>query len=50
MTCGINFLIIDDVGNKRFLDGSDGKRLMDVVWLVVFLVSDGSFFVIRKFN
>lgn len=40
--CGINLLITDDIGNKSFLDKSNGKRPIDVELSDAYLASDGS--------
>lgn len=48
MTCGINSLITDDVGNKRFLDESHGKRPVDVELLGACLASDVSPLMTKK--
>lgn len=48
MTCGINFLITDDIGNKRFLDESNGKRPIDIELLDAYLARDESPLVTRS--
>lgn len=48
MTCGINFLITDDIGNKRFLDESNGKRPIDIKLLDAYLARDESPLVTRS--